>query len=75
MGDLNKIRIYPIGNNSIVLSDPNTIELEPDISTPNGFIPSNYIGGSDVKASLETAKPTAGPLGGNATKSPLGVNG
>jgi hypothetical protein len=73
MGDLNKIRLYPVGKNTIVLNSANVIELEPDPTLPNGFIPSNAIGGSNVKSNLETPKPKAGPIGGGTTKAPLGV--
>ncbi len=52
MGDLNKIRLYPIDYNQIVRTqDVNEIDLEADPFLPNGWLPnpdSTVLGGGDA---------------------------
>lgn len=62
MGDPNKIRLFPIDPNSIVLAGDNDIELEPDPFRPPGWKPPpgvTPIGGNDVKATLTDLDPRA----------------
>lgn len=63
MADPNKIRLYPINFNQILLESVNVIMLEIDPFVPAGWKPAPGvipIGGSDVKAVLEQDQDTTG---------------
>ena len=73
MVDVNKIRLYPIDFNSILV-DGNSINLECEPSVPSGWGPSpgvKVVGGSDVKSNVGGSNVKSN-VGGSNVKGTLG---
>jgi hypothetical protein len=74
MADPNKIRIYPIDPNVIVLDSVNVIELESDPFRPDGHVLDpgvTPIGGSDIKKKISASGGSSATVGGSNVKADL----